>query len=643
VIYRAQKMINWSPHLGSSLSDVEIDLKEIHEPVAMAIPGYDNHVQFGLLHKFAYKLKEPLREVDEVVVATSRIETIFGDTAVAVHPNDPRYNQLVGRTLVHPFLPDRQLQVIADEAVDMDKGTGAVKVTPAHDQVDFEIGLRHNLETVESVDDHGKVRINERLHKISSSVESKKQFEAKEKIIKRLMSQELYRGSINHRCVVRLCGKTGDVIEPRLKDQWFVRVADMCDEAIRVVDEGQIEFIQKKFTTRWRRWLESAEDWCLSRGLQWGHQIPAYKCSNSSRSQWIVAKNREEAEAKARRDLGADDVITIEQDPDVLDTWFSSAIYPFAALGWPNDNESLRKYYPLDVMETGDDLIHFWVARMVMLGTKLTGQVPFKRVLFHPMVCDSYDRKMSKSLGNVIDPMHVVDGSSFQERIESIREMGLTSKENKLAIIEIKKQGEEMLACGSDALRLSLAHFNLQSKSIKYDLHHPYTCRKFLNKIWNSFRLCLMLLRHDDVIKSKLAQGETCDVISDVDVWINNCLLRLVTNCQRHQTNFELSRALEQLQHFWTSNFCDVYLEFCKSSFTKTDDGWKADDDVTAARQLTLVRCCDVFFRLLAPFAPFITEELWQRIPSHLLMTSSSHHESIHQTSYPQLDDVSTH
>jgi len=643
LIYRDEKMINWSPHMRTSLSDIEVDLVQQDRPFALHCPGYDNGVQFGVLHKVAYKLARPSSKHKEIVVATSRVETLFGDVAVAVHPDDPRYCDVIGQRIIHPFLPDRYMKVIADEMVDMNKGTGAVKITPSHDRLDFEIGQRHKLRKLEGVDSAGRLVVDEGCP-LHESLHGVKQFEARHKILNTIKEMELYRGNQNYSASARQCSRTGDIIEPRIKKQWFVRVDELCKSSLDAVERGETSFVQSRFTKQWQSWLTNCEDWCLSRSLWWGHQIPAYKVTDNDTgdSKWLVACNEEEA-------LKKNDYknFTIEQETDVLDTWFSSALYPFVAMGWPKNTSKLERYYPLNVMETGHDLIFFWVARMMMLGTRLIGKAPFAQVLFHPMVCDDYGRKMSKSLGNVVDPMQVITGSSHQQRMEAIAEMCLSEDETNLAMMQMKDL--ECPPMGADALRMSLCLHSLNKDSVNFSLKDCERERKFLNKLFQSFNL--VIKSTEDVSKIKeIANSENYEQklignFRPMDKWINYKLLETIKECNKNIKNHQYSVYLSTLQHFWKSYFCDWYLQECKGRLRhETVDGrtyYRADDHAMAALQWNVAKVTETFLRLLHPVAPFVTEELRHRLPQDLVsMFYEEVPESVMIAPYPTGDDL---
>jgi valyl-tRNA synthetase len=394
LIYRDSSLINWSCSLESAISDVEVDSLEIQGRTEIAIPGYDKNIAFGVITDIAYKIVD---SPDEIIVSTTRPETLLGDVAVAVHPDDLRYSHLKHAQLWHPYR-NEPIPLIFDESVDRDFGTGAVKITPAHDKNDFEVGKRHKLQHVQVISEKGNITDG------FEGFTGLPRFTAREKILDDLASRQLHRGSKEHNMVLPMCSRSKDVIEFLLRSQWFVRCEEMSRKAVEAVKQGDLKLHPKTFEKEWNRWLMNCRDWNISRQLVWGHQIPAYKVNGAT---WIAAQSPEEAERKFKEKFPEVSQVTIERDQDVLDTWFSSGLLPFSVFNWPEKNEDFETFFPLNLLETGHDILFFWVARMVMLSMELTGKVPFKEVLLHGIICDSYGRKMSKSLGNIIVPDQV--------------------------------------------------------------------------------------------------------------------------------------------------------------------------------------------------------------------------------------------
>uniref|UniRef100_H2Y6H7 Valine--tRNA ligase, mitochondrial n=1 Tax=Ciona savignyi TaxID=51511 RepID=H2Y6H7_CIOSA len=671
LIYRDSRMINWCCHLGTSVSDLEVDRTESETPIK--IPGYELRVDVGVMHNVAYQLDQP-----EIIVGTTRLETIPGDTAIAVNPSDPRYSHLIGRYVKHPLFDHKLLPIIADDAVVMDKGTGALKVTPAHSFLDFEIGKRHNLPHVSCINpvkcfsffaripaswpsdspedcglcvsDPTSCKIKTQCMLVGCNRNEIHRFDMRNVVLKYLYKKDLYRSVLNF--TLRICSRSGDLIEPMVSEQWFVRIEELADSALKAVDDGRIKFVQDGYMKQWRHWLTTSGDWCISRSLWWGHQIPVYLCRDNSTGWWISAHSEE----AAREQFGAYD-ITITRDTDVLDTWFSSALFPFAALGWPKqtpDFQRIPRFYPLNLMETGNDLIFFWVARMVMLGMKLTGKVPFRNILLHPLIRDEVGRKMSKSLGNVIDPIHIIDGASNQvsafERIEALDDLYLDGNE-KLSAMSTTATAGNYQPLGCDSLRLAMCSYSTESPHINFNLTMVIESRKFLQKIWNSAIFVLSLFTHDEftakqvILQNGIDHKELTSYHRTVDKWVLAQLYEVVVSTNDHLSNHNLPAALRGIQHFWKNHFCSVYVEFCKSCFSAVTNengdtvGYQASTNQQLAFALNILYVTETALRLMSPFTPFFTEELWQRLPKEYL--NGEFPESITIATYPQAKDVS--
>lgn len=403
-------MISWSCILESAISDIEIENLEINGPTDLSVPGYERNVKFGQIYDFAYRIQG---EDKEILVSTTRPETMLGDVAVAVHPNDIRYSMYKNKNikLWHPFRKC-EIPLIFDDSVDSEFGTGAVKITPSHDKNDFEIAKRHGLPVNISV-------INEKglVKKDFDEFQDLPRFTAREKIIESLANLSMFKSKRDHKMILPICSRSRDVIEYLIRPQWFVDCQEMSKHALEVVKNGNLKISPNSKVKEWNRWLSDCKDWCISRQLWWGHQIPAYEIDYDNTKHWIAARNQEELKQKIKLkfpNLNDLSLVKIKQETDVLDTWFSSALLPFSSLGWPDENnEDFKQFYPLNLMETGHDILFFWVARMIMIGYKMTGKLPFKEILLHGLICDSDGRKMSKSLGNVISPDDVIYGISL--------------------------------------------------------------------------------------------------------------------------------------------------------------------------------------------------------------------------------------
>uniref|UniRef100_A0A8D3BGY8 Valine--tRNA ligase n=1 Tax=Scophthalmus maximus TaxID=52904 RepID=A0A8D3BGY8_SCOMX len=604
LIYRSEGLVNWSCALESAISDIEVDSQELSGQTLLSVPGYDNKVEFGTMLSFAYSIDG---HDGEVVVSTTRPETMLGDVAVAVHPDDPRYQAVHGKRCRHPFT-NRLLPIITDPVVDMELGTGAVKVTPAHDYADFLLSKRHSLPRLTVIRGDGTM-----APPCGQWLEGVKRFDARELVVDALVEKNLFRGKESHAMTLPVCSRSGDIIEPLLKKQWFVRCDEMAKKAVQAVDDGQLEITPLFYTKTWKTWLSNVSDWCISRQIWWGHQIPAYQvelpnCTDTEEERWVWGRSEDEARQRASVKYGVQpEVLTLTRDPDVLDTWFSSALFPFAMLGWPQLTTDLQRYYPNSILETGSDLIFFWVAKMVMLCTELTGQLPFKQVLFHPMVRDKHGRKMSKSLGNVIDPLDVIHGVSLERLEEKVMEGNLDPRERLVAMEAQRKDFPKGIPqCGTDALRLALCSHKIQGEDISLSVSQVLSCRHFCNKMWQTLRFTLGVLVDDT---ARVTSPEETTPLSSMDRWICSRLYSTVLQCEQAFEAYELHTVTSALYSFWVHSLCDVYMECVKPVLVQQDDA--------SARQVAssvLYHCVSVSLALLSPIMPFITEELWQRL-----------------------------
>ncbi|XP_015087822.1 valine--tRNA ligase, mitochondrial 1 [Solanum pennellii] len=630
LIYRAPRMVHWDCVLRTAISDIEVEYTDIKERTLLNVPGYEEPVEFGLLTSFAYPLEGDL---GEIVVATTRIETMLGDTAIAIHPEDKRYSHLHGKFAIHPF-NGRKLPIVCDDIlVDMNFGTGAVKITPAHDPNDFEVGQRHKLEFISIFTDDGNINSN-----AGPDFEGMPRFKARVAVTEALKEKGLYRGAKNNEMRLGICSRSNDVVEPLIKPQWFVNCKIMAKQALdAVVDEDnqKLEIIPKQYAAEWRRWLENIRDWCISRQLWWGHRIPAWYVTLSDDKQkefgvsddhWIVARNEEEARDLASRKFSGKKIVELSQDPDVLDTWFSSGLFPLSVLGWPDNTADFKTFYPTSVLETGHDILFFWVARMVMLGIKLGGDLPFSKVYLHPMIRDAHGRKMSKSLGNVIDPLEVINGITLDGLHKRLKEGNLDAKE-----FERAKEGQAkdfpdgIPECGADALRFALVSYTAQSDKINLDIQRVVGYRQWCNKLWNAIRFAMSKLGEDYTPPTKIVPHEmpfSCQ-------WILSALNKAIARTVSSLESYDFSDAATAVYSWWQFQLCDVFIEVIKPYFTGDNPEF-----VSARRsaQDTLWLCLDNGLRLLHPFMPFVTEELWQRLPAS---GDSIKKESIVISDYP--------
>jgi len=625
LIYRRNYLVNWSCQLQSAISDIEVEHVPVEKRTEFNVPGYHLPVEFGVMTDIAYKVVD---SEEEIVVSTTRPETMLGDTAVAVHPEDERYLRFHGAKLWHPFRQE-EIPVVLDKFVEPSLGTGAVKITPAHDQNDFELGERHGLDSFTMLDEKGFVP------EYCGEFAGMHRFKARRAVIEQLKILDLYRGDKDHEMQVPVCGRTGDVIEPLVKPQWFLKTQQIAEMAARAVREGDLKLSPDMHKPVWENWLvgEKSRDWCISRQLWWGHQVPAWSCTTTKSQEpvWVAAEDETTARSLAKEKLGCPpEEVLLARDEDVLDTWFSSGIYPFAVHGWPHATEDLDNFYPLSLMETGHDILFFWVARMVMLGIALTGKLPFHQVTLHGIICDTQGRKMSKSLGNVIDPMHVIKGvslESLQNELKASHENGYIDKEEfDLASDNVVNQFPEGISTfGTDALRWGLSSYDIKSQQINLDMTVIKTSLHWCNKIW---QLCKFLnMCHERSAAAELKSLPKDFIPSIMDLWILNQLADTVTSVNKHLEDHNLHLATRDIRSFLYHDVCDVYVEFAKQHLSDVEcSEFKPS-------LLFLHSCVMTSLRLIHPIMPFVTEELYQRLPK---LPNERRKESIVIDSYPQ-------
>ena len=531
LIYRGERIINWCPHCLTSISDAEVEYEEQ--------AGHFWHIRYPLADGSGF-----------IELATTRPETLLGDTAVAVNPNDERYKDMVGKNVILPIVK-REIPVVADDYVEMDFGTGVVKITPAHDPNDFEVGLRHNLPVINVMTDDAKITED------YPAYAGMDRYEARKAIVKDLEAEGALIKIEDYSHNVGTCYRCSTTVEPRVSKQWFVKMKPLATPAIDAVKNGETRFVPQRFEKVYFHWLENIRDWCISRQLWWGHRIPAWYCADCGE----ITVSKTEASCCAK--CGSKN---IEQDPDTLDTWFSSALWPFSTLGWPDNSEDLKHYYPTNTLVTGYDIIPFWVMRMMFSGIEHTGQVPFDTVLIHGLVRDEQGRKMSKSLGNGVDPLEIIENF------------------------------------GADALRFSLITGNSPGNDMRYIPSRVESCRNFANKIWNAARFLLMNLEGDKEmpLPKELALE---------DKWILSKYNKLVKEVTENIDKYELGLAAQKLYDFIWDVFCDWYIEICKARLNGENKEY-ADN----ARSV-LVYVFSNTLKLLHPFMPYITEEIWQSLP----------------------------
>ncbi|XP_021909857.1 valine--tRNA ligase, mitochondrial 1 isoform X2 [Carica papaya] len=631
LIYRDIRLVNWDCVLRTAISDIEVDYTDIKERTLLKVPGYEKPVEFGVITSFAYPLEGGL---GEIVVATTRVETMLGDTAIAIHPDDARYSHLHGKFAIHPF-NGRKLPIVCDAMlVDPKFGTGAVKITPAHDPNDFEVGKRHNLEFINIFTDDGKINSNG-----GSEFAGMPRFAAREAVLEALHKKGLYRGAKNNEMRLGLCSRSNDVVEPMIKPQWFVNCNTMGKQALDAamdVENRKLEFIPRQYAAEWKRWLENIRDWCISRQLWWGHRIPAWYATldddelkelGAYSDHWIVAGNESEAlEEASKKFVGKK--FELHQDPDVLDTWFSSGLFPLSVLGWPDHTDDFKAFYPTSVLETGHDILFFWVARMVMLGIQLGGDVPFGKVYLHPMVRDAHGRKMSKSLGNVIDPLEVINGITLEGLHKRLEEGNLDPKELVVAKEgQVKDFPNGIAECGADALRFALVSYTAQSDKINLDIQRVVGYRQWCNKLWNAVRFAMTKLG-DDYVPPLIVNPERMPFSCK---WILAMLNKAISMTVASLNDYEFSDACNAVYSWWQYQFCDVFIEAIKPYFAGDKSAFASHRKFA---QDALWVCLENGLRLLHPFMPFVTEELWQRLPC---AQDSERKDSIMISEYPSV------
>ena len=621
LLYRATRLVNWSCALKSAISDIEVDYIDIEQPQKLAVPGHTarEKYEFGTLTHFAYRVKGS-ETGEELVVATTRLETMLGDVAVAVHPDDERYRHLHGQTLEHPFT-GRDVVIITDSVlVDMEFGTGAVKITPAHDPNDFECGKRNNLEQINILNEDGTMNEN------AAEFKGMMRYDARIAVEKALDAKGLFRGKEPNKMRLGICSRSGDIIEPYLTPQWYVSCQGMADRAVDAVKKGELEIKPAFHEATWYRWLEDCHDWCVSRQLWWGHRIPAYfvqkkgedlsMSDQENNARWFVGRTEGEARAKAAEALGVSPAdLDVRQDPDVLDTWFSSGLFPFSVFGWPNQTEDLEAFYPTTLLETGMDILFFWVARMVMMGLELTDQLPFKTVFLHAMVRDKQGRKMSKSLGNVIDPLEIIYGCDLEQLLNKIRSGNLPKKEVDRAIdLQRKDFPKGIPQCGADALRFGLLSYMTQGRDINLDILRVVGYRGFCNKLWNATRFALTYVTEFKPSGADVSEAIGLAAKSSVprDRWIMSRLHQAAAAADKNFCTYEFGDLSYCLYKFWLNDLCDNYLEAIKPVVNNTKP---ENEEARKLAQGCLYLCLDWGLRMLHPLMPFVTEDLWQRLP----------------------------
>ncbi|KAH8647405.1 tRNA synthetases class I-domain-containing protein [Xylariales sp. PMI_506] len=627
LIYRANKLVHWSCRLSTALSTLEVNQKELEGTTKLEVPGYDRKIEFGTLTYFRY----PVEGSDQTIeVATTRPETMLGDTGVAVHPQDDRYKDLIGKTALHPIIPGRKLRIVADEYVDREFGTGAVKLTPAHDHNDFNLGKKHGLPFINVLNEDGTLNSN------AGPYAGEKRFNARYGVIEELKRLGLYSKQEPNKMVVPICSRSGDIVEPLLKPQWWMKMEPLTKPAIDVVESGELVIRPDVQRRSYLQWMRNLQDWCLSRQLWWGHQIPAYfvtiqgegERSDADDEYWVCGRTEDEAREKAVQKFPGKQ-FTLRRDEDVLDTWFSSGLWPFSTLGWPDKTSDFANYFPNTTMETGWDIIPFWVSRMVIFSLKLTGKVPFTEVYCHGLIRDNEGRKMSKSLGNVVDPVDIIDGISLDGLHKKLLEGNLAQSEVKNAEKYQKKAFPQGIPdIGADALRFSLINYTQSSGSdINFDIKTMHSYRKFCNKIYQATKYVLGKLGNDFVPReSRALTGRE----SLPERWILTKMNTAAKQVNQALEEREFAKSTQISHRYLYDELFDIYIENSKSIIS--------DGTAQEARSAmdTLYTTLDHGLRLVSPFMPFLTEELWQRLPRRPGDATSS----ITIAEYPEYEEL---
>ena len=592
LIYRGKRLVNWDPVLQTALSDLEVVTSE----------------EKGSL----WHMKYPIDGLDDyIVVATTRPETMLGDTAVAVHPDDKRYKNLIGK-LVNLPLTDRKIPIIADDYVDQEFGTGCLKITPGHDFNDFDIGKKHDLEIISILDQSAKI-----IQSAPKEYKGLDRFDARRKIVEDIESLGLMQEIEDYTLTIPRGDRSGAILEPLITNQWFLKMEPLAEPAITVVKNGELKFVPENWSKTYFEWLENIQDWCISRQLWWGHRIPAWYDNEGN-----VYVGENESEVREKNNIK--NSIALTQDEDVLDTWFSSALWPFSSLGWPDETYDLKTFYPTNVLVTGFDIIFFWVARMVMMGLKFMKEIPFKEIYIHGLIKDKNGQKMSKSKGNILDPIDLIDGISLEDLLEK-RVQGLMQPEMEKRIInDTKKEFPNGIPdFGTDALRFNFAIQASTGRDIRLDLRRVEGYRNFCNKIWNASRFIKMNTNDFELLDTNDANGHA------IDQWIQSKFAGTIDEIERQFNQYRFDLAATAMYEFVWNDFCDWYIELAK---TLINDPEISDSQKDYTKN-NLIKMLDAILRMLHPTIPFITEEIWQSL------SEDNKRRSIMKADFPSSND----
>tara|TARA_Y100000591_G_scaffold229786_1_gene200760 strand:- start:1175 stop:3712 length:2538 start_codon:yes stop_codon:yes gene_type:complete len=563
LIYRGNRLVNWDIKLQTAVSDLEVI----------------NEEKDGFLYHLIYSIKD---SDESIVVATTRPETFFGDTAICVNPSDERYKKLIGKKIVLPML-NREIPIICDEIVDMEFGTGCLKITPAHDFNDYKIGKKHNLDFINILNKDGTLN-----EKVDKKYIGKNIHHVREELVTDLEHLGVLKEKVPYKNVVPVGERTGEVIEPLLTNQWFMNMTDLAKEGIDVVKEKKVNFVPQHWEKIYFNWLENIEDWCISRQIVWGHRIPAWF---DEKGNVYVGTSEDDIRTKYK----ISDSVKVSQDNDVLDTWFSSALWPFSTLDWKKDDAIFNKYFPTNLLVTGFDIIFFWVARMIMMSLKFTGNIPFNKIYIHGLVRDSEGKKMSKSIGNVIDPLDVIEGISLDQLLEK-RTTGLLSDNQKSNVIKKTKRDfpNGIKEYGADALRFNFCAMASTGRDINFDLNRIEGYRNFCNKLWNASRFIILACNDYDYKENQISKDS-----SIFDKWILYKLDSVVADFKKYTTNYRFDLMANSIYDFVWNEYCDWYLEISKNQMNDTTK------NNLIFSMIRIIKVCH-------PIIPFITEDIWK-------------------------------